>query len=726
MRIDEIANKYPVLKDAIERIKEVDGVGNLFPPQEDAIKAGVLDGKSFVLAVSTGAGKTLIAELAMIKTILEGKKAIYLCPLKALASEKHLDLKEKYGPLGIKVALSIGDLDSSDPWLGRYDIVICSNEKADSLLRHGISWAGEIGLVVADEIHLLNDPSRGPTLEMVLTRLRGFNPVILGLSATIKNYKELASWLGAEAVKSNFRPVKLYKGVAYDNEVSFVPERKYTIGSENVLLELTGNKQSIVFISTRRGTEATAEKLGKPLSKNLSSGEREALLNTSKKILSSLEHRTQQCERLARCIQNGAAFHHAGLTQKQRSLVEDNFRAGVIKVVCATSTLAAGLNLPAYRVIIRDLKRFSSFRGMDYLPALEVEQISGRAGRIKYDTEGEAILLPKNQAEAEYAWKNYIHGETEKISSKLGVEPVLRTHVLALIAGGIVTSRQGLMDFFERTFYAYQYKDMSQLRSHLNRVVKMLEGFGFVNSRDKTESSEPESEFRPAFAWEDDDSSLEATRIGKRVSELYIDPLTADFIIRSFQRLQGPSMFTFLHMVSSCLEMRLSLSLRKKDVGNAEDVIAAEEHNLVEKPPNEWDLEYEDFLRSIKMASLLGAWAEENGEDYILENFGVTPGELKARLDIADWLLYSSQELGLLLGRRELLKELRKARLRVRYGVSEELLPLIRLKGIGRVRARRLFRAGIKSTRDLRKANPEALARLMGRATAEKIKEQLG
>jgi len=704
----------------VNDVLKASGYKELNPVQKMAVDKGF--GGSMVVAAPTASGKTLIAEMAALKTVRSGRKVVYIVPLRALAQEKYREFKEKYEPLEVKVGISTGDLDSRDPWLGKCDIIIATSEKLDSLLRHGIAWAGEIGLVVADEIHLLNDPSRGPTLEMVLTRLRDYNPAILGLSATIRNYEELAEWLGAEGIKSDYRPVKLFRGICYDKEAVFVPERSYKLKTENSLEELTGTeKQSLVFVSTRRSTEAAAENLGKGVFSKLSDKNRAELQKISKKIASSLEHRTRQCERLARCIQSGTAFHHAGLTSKQRALVEEGFRNGSIKTICATPTLAAGLNLPAYRVIVRDLKRFSSFRGMDFLPALEVEQMGGRAGRPKYDTEGEAILIPKSKAEAEYAWDNYIHGETEKIYSKLGVEPVLRTHVLALIAGGVVSSKKDLVDFFGKTFYAYQYRDMAQIKMHLDRILGMLEGFNFIEIGGKKN----ESEFRPACLWEAD-SFLKATRIGKRVSELYIDPLTADFLIKSMERLRGPSTFTILHMVSSCLEMKPPLSLRKKDLEEVNSLVAEEEKFLAKRPPNEWDIEYEDFLREIKMASLLRVWAREKGEDFILENFGVAPGELRARLEIADWLLYSSQELGLLLNKMDLLKHVRKARLRVRYGVKEELLPLIKLKGVGRVRARRLFDSNIKSLAGLRKIPAESLARIVGRATAEKIREQLG
>src|SRR3989441_12199195 len=158
------------------------GLDQLYPPQEDAIRAGVLDWKNLVLASPTASGKTLVAEICILTHVLERNgKAIYLAPLRALASEKFKEFQrysEIKKPSGehLRVGISTGDYDSSDPWLGRYDIIISTNEKADSLLRHRAPWMNELSLVVTDEIHLLTHHETRPTLEAVLTRLTEINP----------------------------------------------------------------------------------------------------------------------------------------------------------------------------------------------------------------------------------------------------------------------------------------------------------------------------------------------------------------------------------------------------------------------------------------------------------------------------------------------------------------------------------------------------------------------
>jgi len=198
-------------------------VENLRPAQEKSIKKGLLNGKNLLVCTPTASGKTLIAELAMLKSIIENKgKAIYIVPLKALASEKHRDFKKKYGKIA-KIALSIGDIDSSDQFLAEYDLIIATSEKFDSLIRHHAPWLTGIATIVVDEIHLLNDPERGPTLEILLTILKKLlkNVQIIGLSATIGNAEELAEWLQADLVADEWRPVKLHKGVYLDGKIEF-------------------------------------------------------------------------------------------------------------------------------------------------------------------------------------------------------------------------------------------------------------------------------------------------------------------------------------------------------------------------------------------------------------------------------------------------------------------------------------------------------------------------
>jgi helicase len=199
------------------------GISDLRPAQTKSLKAGLLSGRSLLVCTPTASGKTLVAEMAFMNSILGGRgKAIYIVPLKALASEKYKDFKEKYGNL-VKIGVSIGDFDSSDPYLHTFDLIICTAEKLDSLIRHHAPWIRDVSVVIIDEIHLLNDPSRGPTLEILITMLKQLlkGAQFIGLSATIGNEKELAGWLDAKLVHDTWRPVELRKGVYHEGVVEF-------------------------------------------------------------------------------------------------------------------------------------------------------------------------------------------------------------------------------------------------------------------------------------------------------------------------------------------------------------------------------------------------------------------------------------------------------------------------------------------------------------------------
>ncbi|MFC1648694.1 DEAD/DEAH box helicase [Nanoarchaeota archaeon] len=194
----------------------------LRPAQHKAIDAGLFEDKNLLICTPTASGKTLVAELAFLNALYHDHgKAVYVVPLRALASEKYKAFKKDYPDL--KIAISSGEKDTSDSYLRRYDLIITTSEKFDSLLRHRAPWIKQVKVLIIDEIHLMNDVSRGPTLEIVITLMRKMlkKLQVIGLSATIGNPQAMADWLEAELVLDNWRPVKLEKGVYMDGKVEF-------------------------------------------------------------------------------------------------------------------------------------------------------------------------------------------------------------------------------------------------------------------------------------------------------------------------------------------------------------------------------------------------------------------------------------------------------------------------------------------------------------------------
>jgi len=707
----------------VKTILKSNGYESLYPPQEDAIRAGALNGKNLVLASPTASGKTLVAELCILKSVLEkGGKALYLTPLRALASEKY-DEFQKYAPLvkesgeKLKVALTTGDYDSSDYWIERYDIIISTNEKLDSLLRHRARWITDVSVVVADEVHLLNEPDRGPTLEVVLTRLRQINPKahILALSATVRNAEEVAEWLSAVPITTEWRPVPLKEGIYLNGEIQFrdgsstsIPKVTANPVIDIAMQVVSEGAQSLIFAETRRISVDTGKKAAQILRNSLKPSETRGFKAIAEKILKSGE-KTRLSETLADQVAHGAAFHHAGLANVHRRIVEEEFRKGHVKILSATPTLAAGVNLPARTVVVSSYERYEPGYGRYPISVLEYKQFCGRAGRPKYDKFGEAVLIAKNEDERDYLMENYVLSKPEKLWSKLGIEKVLRPHVLSTIASGFARSEKGLHEFFAQTFYAHQY-DPRAIRSRIEEVLEFL--------------------YREKMVEVEGDKVL-ATAFGKRVSELYIDPLSA-VIIRDglYRRAEKITELSFLHLIAQTPDIAPKMYPRRKESELLEDLAQKRSEEFLRDLPDMWgdQVAYEEFLAELKIATTLLDWIEEATEERILEAHHAEPGDLLRLIELTNWLLYSSHELAKLFGHKDLLKPLSIVRTRVESGVKAELVPLVSLEGIGRVRARMLYNNGMKSIDDLKRTSVSDLIKvpLIGPAVAKKIKEQVG
>ncbi len=689
------------------------GVRDLYPPQAMAVEAGLLSGEApFVVAAPTASGKTLIAELAMLKVFLEGGgKVIYLVPLRALAREKYDEFTRKYRAAGVRVIQSTGDYDSAEPWLQRADLIISTNEKMDSLVRHRAPWLRDVGLVIADEIHLLGDPHRGPTLEVVLTRLRLMSPEprLIALSATIPNAVEIAGWLNARLVEADWRPVPLREGVFYngaeifnDGTVRWVP-RESRWDAVNLALEtIRDGGQALVFVNTRKSTETVARNASPYVTGLLSEAERLSLRELSGRVLAVTAEPTRICRRLAECVACGVAFHHAGINHAQRRLIEDAFRAGGIKLIAATTTLAMGLNLPSRRVVIRDWWRYETGLGIHPLAAIEIKQMSGRAGRPGLDEYGEAVIVARSKRDEEFLFRKYITGELERIESRLGSEPALRTHVLASVAGLFTTTHAELAGFLEKTFFAFQ-SGAGRLASIAEEITGFLEAEGMMVR---------------------EGAALAATRFGRRVSELYIDPLTAVVLRDALHRFDGSGPLPIFQMIAHTPDMMV-LSLRKGDYDEMIELFYAHAGELL--LPEEERYPSEELLAEMKTASLLLQWIEETPEERMVSRFGIGPGDLRTLVELSDWLLYSAAEIGRVFRLREAVRAVSLLRTRVVYGVREELLQLVTLRGIGRVRARRLFDAGFRGLKEIREATAGELAAVptIGKALAEDLKRQV-
>lgn len=695
-------------------VKILSGAGAraLYPPQELAVKAGLLQEKgSFVIAAPTASGKTFIAEMAFMDIYLrKGGKTLYLVPLRALASEKYREFSKKYGGTGIRIIEATGDYDSPAPWLAFSDLVIATNEKLDSLIRHRAGWLSEVRLVVADEVHLLGDGHRGPVLEIVLTMLRTVNPGlrVIALSATIPNSAIIARWLGAKLIESSWRPVPLREGVYYngagifnDGTVRWIKQETALDAVNAALDTVREGGQALIFVNTRRSAEAVAKKAAEAAARTVTETDRVFLEGLSEKILGSTSEPTRLCRKLAECVRDGASFHHAGINAAQRRLVEDSFRDNRLKIVVATTTLAMGLNLPSRRVIIRDWWRYEGGLGMKPVSVMEIKQMAGRAGRPGFDEYGEALLMARSRRDEKYLFEDYVKGVPEDVESRLGSPEALRSHMLALISGGFTTAKKELWEFLGATFFAAQ-AGLKRLKGLSEDILLFLSDEGMAEVKK---------------------GKLSATRFGKRTSELYIDPLTGAVLRDGLMMDKEKTAVGYLHLISMTPDMA-ALSVRKKDFVWLSEFFYQNRSKLL--MPGEEAYPSEDVLSALKTAAALMDWISEAREDDIVGRFDIGPGDLRNLVDLADWLIYSASEIGKVFKLKADQKPLSTLRVRVRYGVREDLLDLVSLRGIGRVRARALFSSGYEGLEDIRKASAASLAKVqnIGKAIAEDIKRQ--
>jgi helicase len=698
------------------------GYSSLYPPQELALSKGLLEGKNLLVTTPTASGKTLIAMMAAIKIIEKGLKVIYLTPLRALATEKYHDFHvlEDLDITGIKIRVKIAtsDYNSSGKDVEDADVIILTNEKMDSLMRHGVEWISDVGLFVADEVHLIGERERGPTLEMMLTNIRQLyrKSQILALSATVANSDDIADWLGCELIESNWRPTKLIEGVYEDGNIRMNDGSRFkiltSVGVRSAAIDiaidsLKNGGQALIFADTRKRAFSLATKAAEAVYKSLDKSAHERAFELSSKILNKGDD-TELTRNLSNLVAKGVAFHHAGLGPTSREIVEESFKKGIIKLLAATPTLAAGVNLPARRIILASILRYDAgYGGNIPISVLEYKQLSGRAGRPQYDTFGEAIIVADSGVSAEDLYNQYIIGSPEPLRSQLINDRAIRVHLLSTVARVPGIKKIEIYHLFESTLFSRNYQKNTVVFK-VDAALSYLEEEYLIKSKN---------------------DRYIATGFGRKTTLLYIDPLTAVEFRKAIgsldrtttKRNDGNSKshtLGFLHMITTSADFYPKLSLRKKDFEELSSLIQHHSDELF-CPISEYD-----YSRSLLA---LNEWIDETSDRMISDKVGVEPGDMHRMVEIGGWLTYSLYEVAKLLKREDLLTEIHNLRTRIKYGVREELIQIVALEGIGRVRARALYDAGLTDTRKLARVSDSKLAAIskIGPTVAAKLKEQL-
>jgi len=723
---------------AIDFLK-LEGYEELFEPQERSVKAGLFDEKkNFLITIPTASGKTLIAMLAILSHLSKHKtKVVYLTPLRALASEKFEEFKklEKLS-LGrkVKVALSTGDSKERKEKLEDADVIFLTNESMDANMAFQQDWIYDIGLVVSDEIHLIGDETRGPTLEIVLTRLRsgfiGKNPPrIIGLSATISNSNELADWLECELVESKFRRVPLSEAV-YSRHIITNQDREETEGNLTKdrqesrhqkdwiglgLDTVDNGDQCLIFAMTRKNAVGWAKEAGRDVVKMLTENERIELEKISKTILPKDSYdNTKLITELAQAVKNGTAFHHAGLDQRCRTIIENEFKNHHIKLLTATPTLAAGVNLPARRVVIPSVMRYTN-SGLEKISVLEYKQMCGRAGRPQFDNMGESIIIAKGYPDEILEY--YIDGEPEPLESKtLDEDSSLRINLLGFIYTASkfnATSYEKIIKFFSQTFAAYQLSDYSILEKKISKQLEKLKEYGMIT----------------------DENGFKPTKFGIRVFYLRIDPETAFNMTGYIEDYVRGTKHTFgiLHMITNLPEFYLRYPIPEKYQEDMDDLI-----NKNEKLYTQQKFSSEDCFKSLL---ILYKWIDAMTYQNMSEHFDAEPGDIFYIKENAKDLVYTFTEIvkfwrdyaqeneqkRIVSEYQNLIDESDSLKQQIIHGVPEKYLELVKINQIGRVRAQILYKNGHKDRIALKKVPLEKLAAIdkIGMTIAKSIKSQI-
>ena len=794
--------------DIVNLLREKWGIKELYPPQQIALPHA-LNGKNLMLTIPTASGKSLVAHLTIahrLKNDLINQKAIYVVPLKALASEKYDELKEVADVVGLKVALAIGDRSGEINSIEDSDILVCTSERLDSLLRNKSNLISNIGIIVSDEFHLLHDHSRGPTLEVLISRIRHKKPdtQIIALSATVGNSEELAKWLGAELIQSEWRPVSLHSGTLTELQVKVHridgkgdekwPEPRIIDGKKEKILEaalddtIANNGQLLIFVNSRKSSQKEARELSKHIlnrvknEPNFDNGDKFINLNNISESINQNENSSPLGKKLSNSVKGGIAFHHAGLSNQQRKKIEELFKSGDLFCIVATPTLAQGVNLPARRVIIRDVKRWSTAASRNMpMPIMEIKQMLGRAGRPKYDKRGDAWIISKNLDDEIRNVEHFLLSEPEEITSKLAnpnaqtaeEDPAMLTHVLSLIATSDMNDRDALGKFFSKTFLS-THLESEYLENQIDRVIKWLfdndmitkEGeseivkeriireesgvklddnwddevpnwaesatkISGVNLNDKNQNKLSDITprkgpaifgFKKASNYEVEEIEVpdspsmvySATALGMRITRLYLNPVSGKIlkngltnamkILTGIDLERQISPFSLLHLVT-CTPDFIPLWPQKKDLEKIQDALYGHERELLTQSV---DLDNE---RRMKGALVLQSWIEEISLNDLEIEWNVQPGDLRSRVDLAEWLLYSTrvilmedEELSRMdkESHRVLFEAIDETHRRIRYGCKSDLISLVSLRGIGRVRAREMVeKLGVANVKDI-------------------------
>ncbi len=657
IKMENLGNEIKaIINSAYPYIKEFN------PAQKAVIDSGYLEDKSnYIISIPTASGKTVLGVLPALKTILDGGKAVYAAPLLSIQNEKVKEFKafEKHN-------IKVGKHPSSS------DLSVMVFESFDALTRFSWNVLRDIDTLIIDEFHMIGEYSRGPTLEAAITRAKIINPSmrIIALSATLRNIEEIEGWLEGTCVEHDYRPVPLNREVL-DCEM-FNTKNKNDIIVKIVEKSNEDKSQALSFVSTRRFTESLATYVSKKINKKINVEQRKRFKEVADKILEVPKKKgslpTSTCLKLAETVEYGVAFHHAGLFNEQKEIIEDEFRNGNILMITATPSLMYGVNLPSKTVVIRDHTRWTS-NGPQPIPVFDYEQMSGRAGRPQYDDVGYSYLIAKTMDEAQNLQDFYIDGEIELTNSKLvDNKDAIYRQIIAQIASSLSKTLDELTDFFGKTLYGYQMKNnpsMSlfaedSLKFELESALEFLLQNGIIRAT-------PEG--------------LKTTEFGNLIAKSNYSVETAVKIKEYISQTNEINVEEFIYALCETPDLPLISFKGRKSKDPVRDKLS------------ECGLFAADIGNPEATAVSLIEWINERNEFEIENKYSVYSASTRRSAYEASHLVKFAKNTSEVLGNYSHLKEYDELTARLYYGVKEDIIPLVvSVKRLGRKRARNLVK----------------------------------
>ena len=632
------------------------------PAQKAVIESGYLEDKSnYIISIPTASGKTVLGILPALKTILNGGKAVYAAPLLSIQNEKVKEFKA-FEEHGIKVGKHPSNSDLS----------VMVFESFDALTRFSWNVLREVDTLIIDEFHMIGEYSRGPTLESAITRAKIINPSlrIIALSATLKNIDEIEQWLDGKTVEHDYRPVPLNKEVL-DAEM-FNTKNKNDVIVKIVEKAIEDNSQALSFVSTRRFTESLATYVAKKIDKKTTNEQKQKFKQIADKLLEVPKKKgslpTTTCLKLAEAAEKGVVFHHAGLFNEQKEIIEDEFRNGNILMITATPSLMYGVNLPSKYVVIRDHTRWTS-NGPASIPVFDYEQMSGRAGRPQYDDVGYSYLVAKTMDEAFDLEARYVNGEIELTNSKLiDNKDAIYKQIIAQIASSLSKNLDDLNDFFGKTLYGFQMKNnpsmsmfaQDSLNWELESALEFLLQNGIIRAT-------PEG--------------LKTTDFGNLIAKSNYAVETAVKIKEYVSTMEKLNPAEMIYALAETPDLPLISFKGRKSKDPVRDKLS------------ECGLFAVDIGNPEATAVSLIEWIDERNEYEIENAYNVYSASTRRSAYEASRLVKFAKNTLEVLGNYSNLKDMDYLSARLYYGVKEDIIPLVvGVKRLGRKRARLLMK----------------------------------